>query len=197
MTMQSHFWSLVRSLGRGRLTRVDDSGAVQFVQMQLSQSETRDRTPRIAEYGFSSNPPDGTDAVAVFLGGDRTNGVVIACGHQQYRMRGLVSGEVAISDNRGQSVYLSAAGIVINGGGHPVTITNAPEVTADSPLMHCTGDIECDGNIRAAGDILDNSTTNAQSMAASRQTYNDHTHDVTHVQGGDSTINSSTPQPQQ
>jgi phage baseplate assembly protein V len=184
-------------MGRGRLTRVDDSGPVQLVQMQLSQGETRDRTPRVAEYGFSSNPPDGADAVAVFLGGDRTNGVVIACGHQAYRVRGLASGEVCISDNRGQRVFLGADGIVIDGGGKPVQITNAPRITADSPLMRCTGDIECDGNIRAAGDILDNSTSNAQSMAGSRHTYDIHTHDVPHVQGGGSTIRSDPPQPQQ
>jgi phage gp45-like len=130
--MQSQFWSLVRSMGRGRLTRVDDSGPVQLVQMQLSQGET-----------------------------------------------------------------LGADGIVIDGGGKPVQITNAPRITADSPLMRCTGDIECDGNIRAAGDILDNSTSNAQSMAGSRHTYDIHTHDVPHVQGGGSTIRSDPPQPQQ
>jgi phage baseplate assembly protein V len=195
--MQSLFWSLVRSLGRGRLTRVDDSGPVQLVQMQLSQNETRDSTPRLCEYGFSSNPPAGSDAVAVFLAGNRINGVVIACGHQQYRMRGLASGEVAISDNRGQSVYLSAAGIVVNGGGLPIKLTNTPEITADSPLMHCTGNIECDGNIAAAGDILDNSGTNAQSMAASRRIYDIHGHDVPSVQGGNDTVRSDPPTPQQ
>lgn len=195
--MHSQFWSLVRSLGRGRITRVDDSGPVQFVQLQLSQSETRDKTPRLVEYGFQSNPPDGTDAVGVFLAGDRTNGVVIACGSQQYRVRGLASGEVCISDNRQQSVYLSASGIVVNGGGHPVTITNTSEITADSPLMHCTGNIQCDGNIAAAGDILDNSGTNAQSMAASRHTYDVHWHEVPNVQGGNGTARSNPPQPQQ
>lgn len=195
--MQSLYWSLVRSLGRGRLTRIDDSGPVQRVQMQLSQSETRDNTPRLCEYGFSSNPPEGADAVAVFLAGERTNGVVVACGHQQYRMRGLATGEVCISDDKGQSVYLSASGIVINGGGLPMRITNTPQITTDSPLVHCTGNIECDGNIRAAGDITDNTTTNGASMAHGRQVYDIHTHDVSQVQGGDSTIKSNPPVPQQ
>ncbi|WP_233873575.1 phage baseplate assembly protein [Paraburkholderia adhaesiva] len=68
------------SLGRGRIRRVDDSGAAQRIQVQLSKNETRDTTPRLAEYGFQSNPPAGSDAVAVFLGGNRSNGVVIACG---------------------------------------------------------------------------------------------------------------------
>ena len=195
--MQSLFWSLVRSLGRGRITRVDDSGPVQLVQMQLSQSETRDATPRLCEYGFQSHPPEGADAVAVFLAGNRTNGVVIACGHQQYRMRNLASGEVCISDNKGQSVCLSASGIVINGGGLPLKVTNTPEITADSPLLHCTGNIKCDGNILAAGDILDNCNTNAQSMAAGRHTYDIHDHAVRGIQSGNSTVNSDTPTPQQ
>lgn len=152
--MHSLFWSLVRSLGRGRLTRIDDSGPVQLVQMQLSQSATRDATPRLCDYGFQSNPPEGSDAIAVFLGGERSNGVVIACGSQQYRVRNLAPGEVCISDNRGQSVYLSAAGITISSGVLPMRITNTPEITNDSPLTHCTGDIVCDGAIRAAGDII-------------------------------------------
>ncbi|WP_233869711.1 phage baseplate assembly protein V [Paraburkholderia adhaesiva] len=195
--MESLFWSLVRSLGRGRIWRVDDSGAAQRVQVQLSQNETRDTTPRVAEYGFQSNPPAGSDAVAVFLGGNRSNGVVIACGSQQYRMRNLAGGEVAISDDKGQSVYLSASGIVVNGGGLPVTITNTPEITEDSPLVHCTGDIECDGSIRARGDITDNVQTNSRSMAASRQVYDTHDHDVHEVQGGQATITSNVPnQPQ-
>ncbi|WP_233854176.1 phage baseplate assembly protein V [Paraburkholderia sp. HD33-4] len=189
--MSPTFWSLVRSLGRGRLTRVDDGGPCQLVQMQLSQTETRDATPRMAEYGFESNPPAGADAVAVFLAGNRTNGVVIACGHQQYRMRGLTTGEVAISDNKGQSVYLSAAGIVVNGGGLPMKFTNTPQVTVDTPLMHCTG------NITADGDITDNIKTQSHSMAQGRAIYNGHTHPVKQVQSGGSTVTSDPPnQPQ-
>ncbi|MBB5408613.1 phage baseplate assembly protein V [Paraburkholderia sp. HC6.4b] len=194
--MEHLFWSLVRSLGRGRLTRVDDGGAAQLVQMQLSSGETRDRTPRLAEYGFQSNPPAGSDALAVFLGGDRTNGVVIACGNQQYRFRNLAPGEVCISDDKGQSVYLSAAGIVVNGGGQPVTITNTPQITADSPLFRCTGNIVGDGDITCAGDMRDNSATNPHTAANSRIVYNSHHHPVPEVQGGGDTVTSDPPVPQ-
>jgi phage baseplate assembly protein V len=199
--MESLFWSLMRSLGRGRLSRVDDGGAAQLVQMQLSQSETRDRTPRLAEYGFQSNPPAGSDAVAVFLGGNRTNGIVIACGNQQYRVRNLAPGEVCVSDDKGQSVYLSAAGIVVNGGGHPVTVTNTPRVTADTPLMHCTGDLKVDGNVTsgksvtAAQDVGDQGGT--KTMAGMRLTYDSHRHPAPGVQGGSSTVTSNQPDQQQ
>lgn len=189
--MESLFWSLMRSLGRGRLTRIDDAGAVQLVQMQLSQSEVRDKTPRLAEYGFSSHPPVGADAVAVFLGGDRTNGFVIACNHQQYRVRGLASGEVCVSDDKGQSVLLSAAGIVVNGGGLPVTVTNTPSVTVDTPHLHCTGNITSGQSITAAQDVAD--AGGAKTMAGMRQSFDTHRHPVPGVEGGDTTVTSDTP----
>ncbi len=191
--MESLFWSLVRSFGRGRLTRVDDSGPVQLAQMQLSANETHDAMPCLALYGFQSCPPEGSDALAVFLGGDRTNGVIIATGNQRYRFRNLVPGEACISDNRGQSVYLTATGIIVNGGGNLVTITNAPEITADTPLLHCTGDIVGDGNITCAGDMLDNSGTNAHTAADTRAVYTSHRHPVPSVQGGSDTVTSDPP----
>ncbi|MGF6978944.1 phage baseplate assembly protein V [Paraburkholderia sp. JPY465] len=192
--MDSLFWSIVRSLSRGRLTRIDDSGVVQLVQMQLSENETRDSTPRLAEYGFQSNPPAGSDAVAVFLAGKRSNGIVIACGSQQYRMRGLKSGEVALSDNIGQSVYLTASGIVVNGGGNPVLVTDTPTITLDSPTVHCTGNLNVDGNITGQKEISDHGN---KSMSGMRSTYNSHTHPVANVQSGGSTVTSNPPnQPQ-
>ncbi|MEX3690827.1 phage baseplate assembly protein V [Paraburkholderia sp. BR14263] len=184
--MENLFWSLVRSLGRGRLTRVDDSGPTQLVQMQLSANETRDHTPRLAQYGFQSNPPAGSDAIAVFFGGDRTNGAVIACGNQEYRVKGLATGEVCISDNRGQKVYLTQAGIVIDGGGLPMRFTNSPQATLDIPTVHCTGDLNVDGNVTsgksvtAAQDVADQGGT--KTMAGMRETFDGHDHDV--PQGG-------------
>ncbi|WP_197520270.1 phage baseplate assembly protein domain-containing protein, partial [Paraburkholderia tropica] len=73
-----------------------------------------------AEYGLTSNPPSGTLAVIGFKNGDRNDGIVIATSNAKFRMTGLATGEVAIHDDKGQSVYLSAAGIVVNGGGNPI-----------------------------------------------------------------------------
>jgi phage gp45-like len=87
-------------------------------------------------------------------------------------MKGLATGEVAIYDDSGQSVYLSAAGIVVDGGGKPVEITNTPQITADTPLLRCTGD------------ILDNCNTNTRTMAGMRTVANSHTHPVPNVQLG-------------
>jgi phage baseplate assembly protein V len=201
MKFDSLYWSVMRSLGRGRLTGIDDSGPVQRVQMQQSQNETRDTTPRLAEYGFQSFPPPGCDAVALFLGGERSNGLVIACNSQQYRFRNLTTGEVCISDDKGQSVYLSASGITVNGGGKPVTVTNTPTVTLDAPTVKCTGNLQVTGNITSGASITAANNVSdqggAKSMSGMRATYNSHTHPVTSVQSGGSTVTSNPPnQPQ-
>ncbi|SAK88364.1 Bacteriophage Mu Gp45 protein [Caballeronia temeraria] len=84
-------------------------------------------------------------------------------------------------DNTGQKVYLSQAGMVLDGGGKPVTITNTPDILADTPMLKCTGD------------ILDNCNTNTRTMAGMRTVANGHTHPINNVQTGGSTINTQPP----
>jgi phage baseplate assembly protein V len=115
-------------IGRGRVTTGNDAGNVQLLQVKLGADEIRDNTPRLAEFGFTSMPPAGSDAVVVFIGGDRSNGAIIATGHQASRLKGLKPGEVAIFDDQGQSVFLTRAGIAVNGGGKPINFVNTPSI---------------------------------------------------------------------
>lgn len=55
-------------LGIGRVTAFDDSNGVQTVQYQ-TPLEVHSDTPRLAEFGFSSGLPAGSDVVIGFLGG--------------------------------------------------------------------------------------------------------------------------------
>jgi phage baseplate assembly protein V len=176
---------VMSALAQGLVKVVNDSAGIQLMQVKFNPLQTIDNLPRCAEYGFTSNPPEDSDAVVAFAGGDRSNGVVIATGNSKYRMTQLATGEVAIHDNIGQSVYLTATGIVINGGGNPMTITNTPEITADTPLFKCTGD------------ILDNCDTNTRTVAGMRAVANAHTHDVPNVQSGGTTRTSNAPNQQE
>lgn len=183
-------------VGRGRIKTGDDTGPVQRQQVRLGDFETFDDIPRMAEYGFNSMPPGDSDAVLIFVGGNRLDGVIIGTGHQSFRMRSMKPGEVSISDNLGQSVYLTQQGIIVNGGGLPVLVTNTPGVTLDTPMVHATGDMQIDGNlavgqnVTAAGDISDHGS---KSMAAMRQVANAHTHSVNGVQSGLSSVTSNIP----
>lgn len=173
--VMERLWRRVQLMSSwGRVTFSDDSRSAQLLQVKLNDSETRDDTPRIAEFGLTSRPPDGSDVLVVFLGGDRSKGVVVATAHQGSRPKGLLAGEIMLYDLWGKSVYLTkAGGIVVEAQGAPVTVNNATTVTinaADSvelvtPLLHVTGDIVADGNI----------TDSVRSMADDRGLFNSHT----------------------
>jgi phage gp45-like len=72
-------------------TVVDDSGDQQVAQANLNvgapEAEVIDKMVRLGEYGFFSCPPDGAEAIAVFLGGRRSAGVIIATGYRAARPR--------------------------------------------------------------------------------------------------------------
>lgn len=173
--VMERLWRRVQLMSSwGRVTFSDDSRSAQLLQVKLNDSETRDDTPRIAEFGLTSRPPDGSDVLVVFLGGDRSKGVVVATAHQGSRPKGLLTGETMLYDLWGKSVHLTkAGGIVVEAQGAPVTVNNATIVTinaADSvelvtPLLHVTGDIVADGNI----------TDSVRSMVEDRQLFNLHT----------------------
>ncbi len=176
-------------IGRGRITTGNDTGAVQQLQVQLAGVETGDNRPRVAEFGFTSMPPAGADAVVVFLSGDRSAGVVVATNHQQSRPRGMKPGETMVYSQDGKCVYFSDAGIVVDAKGQPVTVQNASvatiqaetKIVADTPLFQCTGDIQ------------DNSGSNSRTMKEMRDVFNTHDHAVRNVQGGSSTVTTDHP----
>ncbi|MBB4863357.1 phage baseplate assembly protein V [Pseudomonas nitritireducens] len=172
----SRLWRRVQlTIGWGRVTFSDDSRGAQVLQVKLNDAETRDGTPRLAEFGLTSRPPEGSDVVLVFLGGDRSKGIVIATGHQATRPKGLLVGETMLYDQWGKSIHLTQdGGIVVEAQGAPVTVNNATTVTVnatDSVLLN-TPLLKVSGSIEAGGDITDA----VRSMADDRALYNQHNH---------------------
>lgn len=188
--LQRLYQRIVLSIGRGRITTVNDAGPVQLVQATLNDREVRDTTPRVAEFGFASNPPAGADVILLFVGGERSNGVVIASNHQQSRPKNLQPGESMVFDLWGKSIYFTAAGgIVIDAKGTDVTVNNATTVT-----INAATEVQMNTPIlRVTGDVLDNCNTNPHTVAQMRSIYNAHDHPVTGISTGSSTVNSNTP----
>lgn len=182
--------------GRGRVTLVDDSGTVQKMQVQMSAMETSDARYRLAEFGFSSNPPVGSDILALHVTGDRAGGAVFATNHQPSRPKGLKSGESMLYSQDGKQVYMTASGgIVVEAKGQDVTVNDAANVT-----WNCSGDftLKCGGKfnveapggtnidsptVAATGDVQDNSGSNSTTMKTMRQIYDQHTHSGTDSDG--------------
>ena len=130
-TLEKLWRRMLFVVGRGRIMTGDDTGAVQMLQVKFNDHETRDNTPRVAEYGFASRPLPGCHAIVLFVAGDRSNGVVVGTNDQTNRLKNLVPGEAAMYTDLGQTIYLKRTGTVIDCAGLPLSIINAPTVTHD------------------------------------------------------------------
>ncbi|WP_186071149.1 phage baseplate assembly protein V [Burkholderia gladioli] len=199
----------IRNLfGRGRVTLVDDSGPVQIVQLRMNGLEVPAGRFRVPEFGFSSNPPVGSDALALHVAGDRSAGAVVGTNHQESRPRGLAPGESMLYSQDGKSIYLKDSVIVVEAKGQDVVVNDAANVT-----WTCSGDFKIVAGgkfsvvapggsdfdtpmLAATGDMQDNTGTNSETMRAMRGTFDEHNHDVRNVQGGESTVTSDQPNQQ-
>lgn len=91
---------------RAVVTAINDSGGVQMVDLGVLEDEERDAVARPQDYGLSSNPPIGSQAVVAFFGGQRDRGVVLRVEAPDYRPN-LETGEVALYDKDGNFVKLA------------------------------------------------------------------------------------------
>ncbi|CNB25485.1 phage baseplate assembly protein domain-containing protein [Yersinia similis] len=175
-------------LGIGRVTAFDDSNEVQTVQYQ-TPLEIHSDTPRLAEFGFSSGLPAGSDVVIGFLGGDRSSGMIIASHHPAYRHVGLNAGETVIYSQWGQFIKLTESGVVIEAGNQPVTVSNATEVTVNASVkVRLNTPL-----LEVSGNIIDNADSNSTTLKTLRDAYNSHNHQLKNVQSGSATLTSETP----
>lgn len=116
-------------VARGVIARVNDDPKAQELQIDLLADETAS-AERFHDYGFTSHPPAGAEALVVFPGGTRSHGIVVAVADRAYRMKAMQSGEVALYDDQGQYVLLGRDGITIHTD-KDVTV-NADKVTVQA-----------------------------------------------------------------
>lgn len=155
----SPIWRRMRLLvSRGVLQMSKDEAGLQEVQVTLQGDEPA-WAERFQQYGLTSVPHGGAEAVVASVGGARAHLVALVVDDRRFRMGSLKTGEVAIYDDLGQSVHLTREGIVIKGAGLPLAFVDCPVVTMD-------------GDLEVAGDVRDHTST----MQAMRDAYNPHTH---------------------
>lgn len=122
---------IANMVARAVVRLVDDEGKLQVVQLGVLEGETRDGCERFQEYGFTSVPLPGAEAVVLFVGGRRDHPLVVAVDDRRHRKPGLEPGESAIYNHKGSCVVCRADGsievtaapgapVVLNGGQLPV-----------------------------------------------------------------------------
>lgn len=177
----------IRQAFRGVLTLVKAAGAVQLVQVDALAGERLQDAELFQHYGYTSNPPAGTMAIVLPIGGRTAHGIIIATEHGSYRLKGLQSGEVALYTDEGDSVILKR-GRLVEVTTHTFTLNaatainlNAPNITANASAKVAmnTPLVEASTDVKAQGEVIDRGN---KSMSGMRDTYNNHTH--TDPQGG-------------
>lgn len=150
---------LLHMIRLGRVSAVDDAGPVQRIQVTEAgpgadgSPAVVDKVPMLGLYGLASSPPLKSDVLVLRLFGGRTLSVAIATNHQPSRLRDLAAGDSALYDERGAYVWLTPAGLLIDGHGLPARIRNVTTLTVEG-AVRVTGDViaDCEG---AAISLLD------------------------------------------
>lgn len=93
--------------------RVVDTDEIQLVKISGLAGETQEGIERVQNYGMSSAPPAAeSEAVVLYLNGNRDHGVVVVCDSGAYRVKGLLDGEVVLYSKHGQEILLKTGGDV-------------------------------------------------------------------------------------
>lgn len=151
------------SVARAVVALVDDGRLLQSLQVRLRADVVRDRAEHFQHYGLTSVPHSGAEGVALSVGASSDHTVVVCVDDRRFRLKGLETGEVALYDDLGHIVHLTREGIVIDGGGHPLTMVNLAKLRVEA-------DIESTGQIK---DLCDST---GKTMSSMRAAYNAHRH---------------------
>lgn len=116
---------------RALVTLVDDSTALQVLQLRGVDGEVLAGVARIQNFGRSSCPPAGAEGVFVLVGGARTHAVAIAVDDPRYRPRDLEPGEQVLYTPQGSEIRMKASGEIAITTTGPVTV-NAADVDVNA-----------------------------------------------------------------
>jgi phage baseplate assembly protein V len=108
-------------VSRAVIKIVDDSLKCQGLQVSLLADEVRDDVERFQEYGFTSVPEAGAEAVFVSVGGNRAHGIVVATEDRRYRIKDLDPGDVCLYTREGERVFLDDSADLVHLGAKAAT----------------------------------------------------------------------------
>lgn len=154
---------LATMVSRAVLVMINDDTTLQELQTMILGDELLDSLERFQQYGFTSVPHPGAEAIVLSVGGQRSHTVVINVDDRRYRLKGMKGGEVALYTDEGDYIHFKR--------GRVVKLRAGTETIFDTPIARFSGRVE------AAKDILDQTDSgNARTINGMRQVFNGHNH---------------------
>lgn len=131
-------------VSRAIINLIDDANEIQMAQVSMLDGEIQDDAEVFGQFGFASNPPNGSEAIVVSVGGVRSHGVILGISDRQYRIKNLGKGFAAIYDQFGNQIIL---------GDEKMTFTAVTKIEVNAPETDWLGNINLTGNLDASGDV--------------------------------------------
>jgi len=143
-------FNTVRQGFRGKVARVQAGGGVQKIQVEGLDGETVQDLEHAENFGFTSNPPAGSDCVVVPLGGKTSHGIIVTTTNGAYRITGLSDGETAVYNADGAKIVLKK-GRVIEIDCDKLNIKAPSGVNITSEKVECSAVLTAQGQINGNG----------------------------------------------
>lgn len=150
-------------VSRGVVNFVNDSLKQQNLQVSILADETADDVERFQNYGHTSVPPAGSEAIVLAVGGVRQHLVAIAVDNRGARLGDLESGDSALYHLEGHKVLLTKDGVIRVVGKKLEFV--ADSAVFDIPQTQFLGDVEIMG------------VSTAQDHKSGETSGKDHVHD--------------------
>ncbi|OFN18437.1 phage baseplate assembly protein V [Neisseria sp. HMSC072B12] len=143
-------FNTVRQAFRGKVARVQAGSGVQKIQVEGLDGETVQDLEHAENFGFTSNPPAGSDCVVVPLGGKTSHGIIVTTTNGAYRITGLSDGETAVYNADGAKIVLKK-GRVIEIDCDKLNIKAPSGVNITSEKVECSAVLTAQGQINGNG----------------------------------------------
>ncbi|KMW74990.1 phage baseplate protein [Photorhabdus luminescens subsp. luminescens] len=143
-------------ISRGVVNIVNDSLKQQNLQVSLLADEAADDVERFQNYGHSSVPPAGSEAIVLSVSGVRQHLVAIAVDNKNSRMGKLKAGDSALYHLEGHHVLLTENGVVRIQCKRLEVM--ADEIVFDTPQTRFTGNVDIKG-VSSAANHMSGSTS--------------------------------------
>ena len=143
-------FNTVRQAFRGKVARVQAGSGVQKIQVEGLDGETVQDLEHAENFGFTSNPPAGSDCVVVPLGGKTSHGIIVTTTNGAYRIAGLSDGETAVYNADGAKMVLKK-GRVIEIDCDKLNIKAPSGVNITSEKVECSAVLTAQGQINGNG----------------------------------------------
>jgi phage baseplate assembly protein V len=129
---------------RATVTRVDDGEDLQQLQVSRLEGEVLEGCERVGQYGLTSVPPAGAEAIVVQIGSNADHQVILGVDDKS-RPHPLQPGQTVLYDGAGTRVILFANG--------NVGIVASGTVTIQAPSVALSGNLFVAGDVTIAGSL--------------------------------------------